>query len=36
MTFHQVGDVTVLGAAQQITLPMAGDGAVLDEIASTI
>jgi hypothetical protein len=30
MTFHQSGDVTVLGTAQQIALPMAGNGAVLD------
>ena len=30
MTFHQRGDVTVLGAAQQIALPMTGNGAVLD------
>jgi hypothetical protein len=30
MTFHQGGDVTVLASAQQITLPMTGDGAVLD------
>jgi hypothetical protein len=42
MTFHQRGNVTVLGAAQQIAFPMAGDGAVLDfrgpflEMASTI
>jgi hypothetical protein len=28
MTFHQSRDVTVLGAAQQIALLMAGDGAV--------
>jgi CheY-like chemotaxis protein len=30
MTFHQGGNVTVLAPAQQITLPMTGDGAVLD------
>ena len=30
MTFHQSGDVTVLGAAEQIALPMTGDGAVFD------
>jgi hypothetical protein len=30
MTFHQGCDVTVLAAAQQIALPMTGDGAVLD------
>jgi hypothetical protein len=30
MSFHQDGDVTVLGAAQQIALPMTGDGAVLN------
>jgi hypothetical protein len=30
MTFHQRGDVTVLGAAEQIALPMATNGAVLD------
>ena len=30
MTFHQGNDATVLAAAQQIALPMAGDGAVLD------
>jgi hypothetical protein len=30
MTLHQCGDVTVLRAAEQIALPMAGDGAVLD------
>ncbi len=30
MTFHQSGDVTVVGAADQIALPMTGDGAVFD------
>jgi len=30
MTFHQRGDVTVVGAAQQIALPMAGNGTVLN------
>ena len=30
MTFHQGGDVTVLGAADQIALPMTGNGAVFD------
>src|SRR5580692_10241839 len=30
MTFHQRCDVTVLGAANEVALPMAGDGAVLD------
>ena len=30
MAFHQSRDVTVLGAANEIALPMAGDGAVLD------
>ena len=30
MTFHQGDDVTVVGAAQQIALPMTGDGAVFD------
>src|ERR1700674_2300929 len=30
MTFHQGSDVTVLGAANQVALPMAGNGAVLN------
>jgi hypothetical protein len=30
MTFHQGCDVTVLGAADEIAFPMAGNGAVLD------
>jgi hypothetical protein len=30
MSFHQSGDMTVPGAANQVTLPMAGDGAILD------
>ena len=30
MTFHQGCDVTVLAAAEQIALPMTGDGAVFD------
>jgi hypothetical protein len=30
MTFHQGGDMTVVGAAQQVALPMTGDGAILD------
>jgi hypothetical protein len=30
MTFHQGGDVTVVRGAQQIALPMAGDGAIFD------
>jgi len=30
MTFHQGGDVTVVRAAQQIALPLTGNGAVLD------
>src|ERR1700730_7503607 len=30
MTFHQSRDVTVLGAANQVALPMAGNGAVLN------
>jgi len=30
MTFHQGCNVTVLAPAQQITLPMTGDGAVFD------
>src|SRR5665213_2581387 len=30
MTFHQSGDVTVVGAADQIALPMTGNGAVFD------
>src|ERR1700730_8281508 len=30
MTFHQGGDVTVLGAANQVALPMTRNGAVLD------
>jgi len=30
MTFHQGGDVTVLGAANQVAFPMAGNGAVLN------
>src|SRR5712672_1490863 len=30
MTFHQRRDVSVLGAANEVALPMAGDGAVLD------
>ena len=30
MTFHQRRDVAVLGAANEVALPLAGDGAVLD------
>jgi hypothetical protein len=30
MSFHQSCDMTVLGAANEVTLPMAGDGAILD------
>jgi hypothetical protein len=30
MTFHQSCDVTVLVAAQQIALPMAGNGSIFD------
>ena len=30
MTFHQGGDVTVLGAAEQIALPMTGNSAVFN------
>jgi len=30
MTFHQGGDVSVVRAAQQIALPLTGNGAVLD------
>jgi len=30
MTLHQGGDMAVVGAAQQIALPMTRDGAVLD------
>src|ERR1700693_5819768 len=30
MTFHQSRDVAVLGTANEVALPMAGDGAVLD------
>src|SRR5579864_6756663 len=30
MTFHQRGDVTVLDAADEVALPMAGNGAVLN------
>ena len=30
MAFHQSGDMTVVGAADQIALPMTGNGAILD------
>ncbi len=30
MTFHQGGDVTVPAAANEIALPMTGNGAILD------
>ena len=30
MAFHQSGDRTVVGAADQIALPMTGNGAILD------